>query len=120
MSITFLSAQLRSSLTVVNSNGIMCSHWLPTAITLHHQWMPLSLHLQNYCRYVGDQPGRLIEQELKKKWKLHAKLLAENRITKPVINKKVTKASDLKIGQPVLIKIIGNAYLTHHISPTIK
>ena len=28
----------------------------------------------------------------------------ENRITKPALDKKVTKASDLKIGQPVLIK----------------
>ena len=35
--------------------------------------------------------------------KLHAKLLAENRTTKQAIDKKVTKAYDLKIGQLVLI-----------------
>ena len=56
-----------------------------------HQWMTLGLHfiwymvetlfegrfsnLQNYCRYVGDQPGQLALQELRKMWKLHAKLL---------------------------------------------
>ena len=39
--------------------------------------------LQNYCRYVGDQPGKLAVQELRKMWKLHAKLLAENRSIKP-------------------------------------
>ena len=61
-------------------------------------------NLQNYCRYMGDQPGRLAVQELQRTWKLHAKLLAENRITKPAIDKKVTKVSDLKIGQLVLIK----------------
>ena len=61
-------------------------------------------NLQNYCRYMDDQPGRLPVQELQRTWKLHAKLHAENRITKPAINKKVTKVSDLKIGQLVLIK----------------
>ena len=55
-------------------------------------------NLQNYCRYMGDQPGRLAVQELGRTWKLHAKLLVENRSTKPAINKKVTKTSDLKIG----------------------
>ena len=53
---------------------------------------------------MGDQPGRLAVQELQKTWKLHAKLLAENRVTEPVISKNVTKVSDLKIGQLVLIK----------------
>ena len=96
------------------------SLWLPTAITLHHLWMTLSLlsilylaktpsegrlsNPQNYCRYMSDQPGRLAVQELQRTLKLHAKLLVENRSTKPAINKKVTKASDLKIGQLVLIK----------------
>ena len=37
-------------------------------------------------------------------WKLHAKLLTENRITDPIDNKKVTKATDLKIGQLVFVK----------------
>ena len=43
-------------------------------------------------------------QELRKLWKLHAKLLVENRVTKPIDNRKVTKASDLKIGQLVFVK----------------
>ena len=41
---------------------------------------------------------------MQRTWQLHAKLLVENRSIKPAINKKVTKASDLKIGQLVLIK----------------
>ena len=53
---------------------------------------------------MGDQPGRLAVQELQKLWKLQAKLLAENRISKPETNTKVTKASDLKIGDLILIK----------------
>ena len=53
---------------------------------------------------MGDQLGRLAVQKLQKLWKLHAKLLAENRIAEPAINKKITKASDLKIGQLVLVK----------------
>ena len=53
---------------------------------------------------MGDQPGRLVVQELQRTWRFHAKLHAENRITVPAINKKVTKASDHKIGQLVLIK----------------
>ena len=43
-------------------------------------------------------------QELRKMWKLHAKLLKENRSTEPVDNRKVTKASDLKISQLVFVK----------------
>ena len=43
-------------------------------------------------------------QELRKLWKLHAKLLAENRVTKLIDNRKVTKASDLRIGQLVFVK----------------
>ena len=39
----------------------------------------------------------------KKTLKHHAKILAENRSTKWAIDKKVTKASDLKIGQFILI-----------------
>ena len=53
---------------------------------------------------MGDQPGRLAVQELWKTWKLHAKLLAENRSIQPATEKKVTKASDLKIDQLRLIK----------------
>ena len=81
-SITSLHVQSWSSLMVSNSNGMMHSLWLPTAITLHHWQMTLSLH----------------------SILLHAKPLVENRITEIAIDKKVTKTSDLKIGQLVLIK----------------
>ena len=37
-------------------------------------------------------------------WKLHAKLLMETRITEPTDTKKVTKATNLKIGQLVFVK----------------
>ena len=43
---------------------------------------------------MDQQPGRLVALELQRTWKLHAKLLVENRSTKPEIDKKVTKASD--------------------------
>ena len=59
-----------------------------------------------------DQIGRLVVQELLKTWKLHAKLLAENRGTKPAIDKKVTKAPDLKIGCLYSSRIIGKVHLS--------
>ena len=37
-------------------------------------------------------------------WKLHVKLLKENRRTDPAENKKITKANDLKIGLLVFVK----------------
>ena len=37
-------------------------------------------------------------------WKLHVKLLEENRKADPGENQKITKASDLKIGQLVFVK----------------
>ena len=37
-------------------------------------------------------------------WKLHAKLLVENRSIKAAANRQVTKASDLKAGQLVFVK----------------
>ena len=43
-------------------------------------------------------------QKHRKMWKLHAKLLEENRSTEPADNRKVTKASNLKIGQLVFVK----------------
>ena len=43
-------------------------------------------------------------QELRKLWKLHAKLLMENRVTKPTNEIKVTKASDQKVGQLAFVK----------------
>ena len=58
-------------------------------------------NLQNYCRYLGDQPGQIGVQELRK---LHTKLLTENRVTKPTKDRKVIKASDLKVGQLVFVK----------------
>ena len=61
-------------------------------------------NLQNYCRYVGDQPGQVAVQELKKLWKLHAKLVTKNQVTESTDGRKVTKASDLKIGQLVFVK----------------
>ena len=59
--------------------------------------------LQNYCRYIGDQPGWLAVQELWKMWKLHAKLL--DKTEKWSQHKtKITEASNLKIGQLVFVK----------------
>ena len=56
-------------------------------------------NLQNYFRYVGHKPGQLAVQELRKMWKPHAKILIETRMTEPKDTKKVTKATDLKLGQ---------------------
>ena len=61
-------------------------------------------NLQNYYRCVGDQTGQLPVQELRKMWKLHAKLLKENWKAEPEQNKKITKVSDLKLGQLVFVK----------------
>ena len=33
------------------------------------------MHIQGYCRYVREQPGRQIVQELQKLWKVHAETL---------------------------------------------
>ena len=32
-------------------------------------------HIQGYCRYVGEQPGRQMVQKLQKLWKVHAETL---------------------------------------------
>ena len=61
-------------------------------------------NLQNYCRNVGDQSGQLVVQELRKIWKLNAKLIKENRTIDPVGNKRITKAINLKKGQLVFVK----------------
>ena len=74
---------------------------------LKHDCDPLEgrlSNIQSYCRCMGDQPGRLTVQELQKLWKLHAKPLAENRMAEPAADKKIARASDLKIGQLVLPK----------------
>ena len=52
-------------------------------------------------------------------WKLHAKLLMETRITEPTDTKKVTKATNLKIGQLVFVKnhckgTFDPAYISSH------
>ena len=67
-------------------------------------------NLQNFCRYMGNQPRRLAVYELQKLWKLHAKPLAESRMAEPAANKKIINASDLKIGQLVLVN-------NHHKGP---
>ena len=81
-----------------------------------YQWMTFYLvhgrdplkgrlsNLQNYCRYWGDQPDWLVVQELRKVWKLHAKLLKGNRKTEPADKRKMTKVSNLEIGQLVFVK----------------
>ena len=61
-------------------------------------------NLQNYCRYFGDQHGKIAVHELRKLWKLHVKLLMENRVTKPTNDRKVAKTSDLMVGQLVFVK----------------
>ena len=53
--------------------------------------------LQNYFRYVCDQPRQIVVQKLRKLLKLLTKLLMENGVTKPIDDRKVIKASDLKI-----------------------
>ena len=52
-SINFLSIPSQSSLTVLNSNGMMYSLWLPIAITLPNQWMTLSHHS---ILYMAETP----------------------------------------------------------------
>ena len=71
-------------------------------------------NLQSYCRYMGDQPGQLAVQELRKMWKLHTKLLTEPKDTK-----KVTEATYLKMCQPVFMKdhfkgTLDPAYIFNH------
>ena len=45
-------------------------------------------NLQSYCRYIGDKPGQLAVQELRKMGKLHSKLFKENRRAESAQNKK--------------------------------
>ena len=64
---------------------------LESPFYLVHGRHPLEVrlsNLQNYCRYVGDQPGQLAVQEMRKIWKLHTKLPKENRKAEPEQNKK--------------------------------
>ena len=65
-------------------------------------------HIQGYCRYVREQPGRQMVQELQKLWKIHAETLhdirTKNNPEEGDDDTKYDKATDLKIGQLVLIK----------------
>ena len=61
-------------------------------------------NIQNYCRYMGNQPRKLAVKELWKLWKFHATLLVENRMAEPAANKKITSALDIRIDQFVLMK----------------
>ena len=62
-------------------------------------------HLQNYCRYLGTEPGQLAVDKLKSMWRLHAELLQDTRQDKdPEEEGKFDKASNFKIVQLVLIK----------------
>ena len=67
-------------------------------------------HIQGYCRYVGEQPGRQMVQELQKLWKIHAEMLHDIRTeSDPEEGKddiKYDKVTDLKTGQLILIKNI--------------
>ena len=61
-------------------------------------------HLQNYCRYVGEQPGKLAVQELRKMWKMHVKLPKELRQTEPETDREYNSTKNLKVGQLVLVR----------------
>ena len=61
-------------------------------------------NLQNYCKYIRDQPSQLAVQKLEKMWKLCTKLLEENSRADLAENKKISKANNLKIDQLVFVK----------------
>ena len=66
-------------------------NYLESPFYLVHNRDPLKgrlSHLQNYCRYIREQPGRLAVQELRNMWKRHGKLLQEMRQSEPEIEKK--------------------------------
>ena len=58
------------------------------------------MHIQGYCRYVGEQPGRQMVQELQKLWRVHAETLHDIQTQKDPEegddNVKYDKATDLK------------------------
>ena len=53
-------------------------------------------HLQNYCRCVDKQRGKLAVQQLRNMWKTLAKLLKQLRQTEPETDKKYNRTKDLK------------------------
>ena len=59
-------------------------------------------NIQGYCRYVGEQPGRQMVQELQKLWKIHAETLHDIRTQRDPgegdDDIKHDKATDRKIG----------------------
>ena len=61
-------------------------------------------HFQNYCRHVGEQPGRLAVQEFRNIWKTHAKLLKELGQTEPETDREYNSTQNLQEGQLVLMK----------------
>ena len=62
-------------------------------------------HLQNYCRYLGTEPGQLAVDKLKCMWKLQVEILHDSRqINDPEEERKYDQVSNLKTGQLVLIK----------------
>ena len=80
-------------------------------------------HIQGYCRYVKEQPGRQMVQELQKLWKIHVEMLHDIRTkSDPEEGEddiKYNKATDLKIGQLVLIKnntgtVFDPKYIVNH------
>ena len=78
-------------------------------------------HLQSYCRYLRTEPGQLAVDKLRSMWKLHTELLPDSREAKdPVEKRKFDKASDLIIGQLVLIKTILHLPFSLNIQQTIQ
>ena len=58
-------------------------------------------HLQKYCRYVGEQPGRLAVRDLRNMWKMHVKLHKVSRQTEPETDSEYNSTKNLKEGQLV-------------------
>ena len=73
-------------------------------------------HVQGYCWYVREQPSIQILQELQKLWKINVETLHDIRTRKDPEeddnDPKYDKATDLKIGQLVLIKNNTGTHLT--------
>ena len=81
------------------------------------------MHIQGYCKYVGEQPGRQMVQELQKLWKVHVETLHNIKTQKDLDegddDVKYDKATDLKLGQLALIKkntgiTFDSKYLVDH------
>ena len=80
---------------------------LESLIYLLHGRDPLEgrlSHLQSYCRYIGEWPGRLAVFGLRNMWKTHAKWLQELRQSEHETERKYNHTTDLKEGQLVRMK----------------